>query len=110
MGVFEVRRAIALFAALCLLLLSVPALAQDNGDTESPASSGQSSVDNAFDIGFDILVLRPLGVVGLAAGAVLFVPAIIFSAPGGSEGVKDSLDIFIETPWRDLVERPIGDI
>ncbi|MEE3328906.1 MAG: hypothetical protein VX252_16320 [Myxococcota bacterium] len=107
---FHIRRAIALIAALCLLLLSLPALADETSDAEASGSGTQDGIDKAFNIGFDVLVLRPLGAVALVGGAALFVPAVIFTAPGGSEGVKDSLDIFVQTPWRDLAERPLGDI
>ncbi len=110
MSCLHIRRFTALFAVLCLFSFSVPAFADESEATEDSGSSSQATMNQAFDIGLDVLVLRPLGTVGLAAGAVLFVPAVIFSAPGGSEGVKDSLDIFIQTPWRDLFERPLGDI
>lgn len=107
---FQFRRTTALLGVLCLLAFSSPAWADDDVDAEGSTSGAQEQLDTAFDVGFDLLVLRPLSAFGLAAGAVLFVPAVIFTAPGGSEGVKDSLDVFVETPWRDLADRPLGDI
>ena len=108
---FQLRRVTAVLVALCLLLFSVPAWSEDEADiADEEGSSSQEQIDTAFDMGFDLLVLRPLSAFGLAAGTVLFVPAVIFTAPGGSEGVKDSLDVFVETPWRDLADRPLGDI
>ena len=103
------RSAVVLFVTLFLVFAALPVSAQDSDETESEASK-QASLNSAFDTGFDLIILRPLGVVALAGGAGLFVPAVIFTAPGGSEGVNDSVDIFLTTPWRDLVDRPLGDI
>ncbi len=109
MRFIPVRSAIALLGLLCLTTVSIPTLADESTDTASAEQSSQTRIDSVFETGFDLVVLRPLGLVGLVGGACLFVPAVILTAPGGSEGVTDSVDIFLKTPWRDLVERPVGD-
>ena len=109
MPFLHIRSAIALIGLLSLITVSMPALADEGTDTESVEQSSQARVDSAFEIGLDLVVLRPLGLVALAGGVGLFVPAVILTAPGGSEGVTDSVDIFVVTPWRDLFDRPLGD-
>ena len=109
MRFFDTRSVIALLFLFCSITVTIPALADEATDTESAEPSNQATVNSVFDTGFDLVILRPLGLVGLAGGAGLFVPAVILTAPGGSEGVTDSVDIFLRTPWRDLVDRPLGD-
>ena len=110
MRFIHLRSTIALLGLLCLTTVSIPTLADESTDTESVEQSSQTRIDSVFDTGFDLVVLRPPGLVGLVGGVFLFVPAVILTAPGGSEGVTDSVDIFVTTPWRDLFDRPLGDI
>ena len=106
----DIRSVGASILLLFLVFSAIPGLAEESTETESAVALKQSSLDSAFDMGFDVIILRPAGVVGLVAGVGLFLPAVILTAPGGTEGVTDSVDIFLATPWRDLFERPLGDI
>ena len=78
-------------------------------DEVSEDSNGQVEFNRVFDSAFDVVILRPLDAFMLVTGGILFVPAVLFSAPGGSEGVDNSYDIFVKTPWQDLVDRPLGE-
>ena len=61
------------------------------------------------NVGFDVVVLRPLGLVATAVGAVLFVPAALLTAPNGRDGVDTALKFFIIEPAKSVFQRPLGD-
>ena len=58
---------------------------------------------------FDVVILRPLGLVVLAAGAVLFVPVAVLAAPSGRDGIDPALDLFVTGPAKHVFRRPLGD-
>jgi hypothetical protein len=91
------KRAAALGLGLILIFSAVPVLAEDSAE-------GPSTLDRTFDA----IVLRPLGAVTLLMGAGLFVPAVLLGAPGGSESIDNGYDVFIRTPWENLVDAPLG--
>lgn len=92
-----VRCAGALGLALVLIFSATPVFAEDSAD-------GPSTLDKTFDA----VVLRPLGAATLVMGAGLFVPAVLLGAPGGSESIDNGYDVFIRTPWENLVDAPLG--
>jgi hypothetical protein len=55
----------------------------------------------------DTLILRPLGLLGTAVGAVVFVLGLPFSATGGN--IKDSADTLVVAPAKFTFARPLGD-
>jgi hypothetical protein len=61
------------------------------------------------DVGFDLLIVRPLAGVTSFAGAVLFVPAAIFTAPNGKESLKEAYDRFVREPGEYFITRPLGE-
>jgi hypothetical protein len=84
------RRVSALLAAIALLA--------------TPASS------QAADIGptiYDIVLVRPLAFAHTFIGALVFIPAAIQAAPGGTIG--EAYNTFILAPANDLVNRPLGE-
>lgn len=91
------RRIRRLFAALCVFAMIVsagaPALAA--GDRSMQAMmEGNDPVDPTFDLMF----LRPVGILGLVGGFTLFVvssPILLITRPHE-----------IGTPWRNLVVKP----
>ncbi|MDJ0851823.1 MAG: hypothetical protein QNK04_25880 [Myxococcota bacterium] len=58
---------------------------------------------------FDAVILRPVGMGGLAIGGALFVPVAIVTAPGGRDPVEEALELFVLVPGRFVFERPLGD-
>lgn len=60
-------------------------------------------------VGFDLVLLRPLGLVGAAAGALLFLPAALVSAPNGKQGFDEVKERFISEPVQNTFRRPLGD-
>ena len=92
-----VRCAVVLGLVLVLISSATPALSEDSAE-------GPSTMDRTFDA----IVLRPLGAATLLMGAGLFVPAVLLGAPGGSESIDNGYDVFIRTPWENLVDAPLG--
>jgi hypothetical protein len=62
-----------------------------------------------FQIGFDVLMIRPLSFVALVVGGVMFVPAIIMSAPNLTTTYDEAVEVFIMIPYEGVFERPLGD-
>lgn len=94
---FIARSALGLSLALILIFSAAPVLCDDSAE-------GPSNLDRAFDA----VVLRPLGALSVVAGAGMLVPAVLLGAPGGSEVIDDAYDVFLRTPWENLVDAPLG--
>jgi len=88
---------IAAVVALALLGWAGPAASDE-------AVDGPSMMDR----GFDAVVLRPLGAATLLLGSAVALPAIALAAPGGEEGIDNAYDVFVRTPWDNLVNAPLG--
>lgn len=107
-------RAAAATLAAALLLLPLSVQAQD---APPPAArSVRTSLaeiatrsSEGLAIGFDVLVLRPLGAVATAVGAVLFVPAALLAAPNGSEALQEARETFITVPAESVYKRRLGE-
>ena len=61
------------------------------------------------NVGVDLLVIRPLAAVTLAAGAALFVPAAIMTSPNCWDSIKDAYQRFIAEPTEYFISRPLGE-
>ena len=92
----------AVMTLIAGLLLPANAYAQAQEQVEPPSP-------NPMAVGFDVVVLRPLGLVATAVGAVLFVPAALLTAPNGRDGVDTALKFFIIEPAKSVFQRPLGD-
>jgi len=91
------KRAAILVLSLALLLVA-PASAQAETDAAFYASAT-----------FDVLILRPLGVVASVIGAGLFIPSALITAPNGLDSVEEAWRMFVITPAEHVYMRPIGD-
>ena len=89
---------IALVAALVCLPFGTPEPAYGQ-------EPGQPSVGNTW---IDALIYRPVGLVAIPGGAVLFVLTAPFSALGGNVG--QAWDRLVVTPAKYTFVRPLGDI
>lgn len=68
-----------------------------------------SDIVKPLEIGVDAVIFRPLGLVTLAVGAVLFVPAIALSTPNLRATYEEAMEIFLRIPYENVFERPLGD-
>jgi hypothetical protein len=62
---------------------------------------------DGFVVAIDVLLVRPLSVVALAGGAILFVPAWLFQTIGGND-ITPVREALIEKPYWFLMQRPVG--
>jgi hypothetical protein len=80
-----------------------------------PVHAGARDV---FATGFDVVFLRPLGVVRTAVGAILFFPFALVTLPAGPakdfdsrmDSAREGFDLFVATPARYTFVRPLGDL
>jgi predicted cobalt transporter CbtA len=105
------RRAVAL---LCVALLA-PA-AGWSAETEDLDTASASTEQHWYDRlegptnqGIDLLVLRPLSLVTLIAGGLLFLPAALMTAPNGMDSVADAYERFVNEPGEYFWGRPLGE-
>jgi hypothetical protein len=78
-------------------LVAPPAMAQQR-DTVTG--------DKATDMAVDLVIVRPLGIVGAAVGTVGFVLALPFTLPSGSAG--ETAEEWIGKPLEYTFDRPLG--
>ena len=71
------------------------------------AASGPAFGGDAEDIPVDILIIRPVTLVGTVLGTALFVVALPFSIPSGS--VKMTAKKLIAEPFKYTFTRPLGE-
>ena len=57
----------------------------------------------------DLLIVRPLGLVAVAVGAVLFLPVALITAPMGRDSLQAAQETFITVPSNDVFKRPLGE-
>lgn len=87
------RRLVALTMVLAIFMAWVPPVRVAAEEDSTP-------------VGFDALVLRPLGILATLVGAAVFVVSLPFSAPTGS--VEHVADKLVVEPYRFTFERPMG--
>lgn len=77
--------------------------------THSSASMRPDTVtgDPASDMAADLLIVRPLGLVGTVIGAAGFVLSLPFTLPTGSAG--NAAHELVRKPFEYTFDRPLGD-
>ena len=88
----------AAVAVCASLLLTAPAHAEPEPGTSNPAA-----------VVFDVVLLRPLGLLTMVIGAAIFVPAAVVTSPGGLDSIEEALALFVLDPAKSVLERPLGD-
>ncbi len=94
-------------ALIVVLLLQGSAIAQ--AQVVEPV---QNPFVHGLVIGFDVALLRPLAVVTLVIGAVLFPPAALMAVvagKGANERVSEATELFVIEPFDEAFRRPLGD-
>lgn len=123
------RPLVTLFSGLLTLLLIAamaslsPATAQARGAKKksaprpaieaSEAAPDSPVLDAVSKFGaqsFDLLLLRPMGLVATAGGVAFFVLSSPLTAVSTATDFQTSWDIFIQAPWEFTTERPLGDL
>ncbi len=84
------RIVVTLFVAIALIAASGPAFGSDE-----------------LNIPVDVLIIRPVTLVGAVLGTALFVVALPFSIPSGS--VKMTAKTLIVEPFKFTFTRPLGE-
>ena len=94
-----------LIAAFSLLTVAAAANAQSDESTYSPSGDNAPS---AGAMAVDILVLRPLSLVGTVLGTAVFVAGLPFEAIAGD--VSDPARRLVAEPAAFTFTRPLGEI
>jgi len=76
--------------------------------TVSPAGAEPRTTVDPMRRAYDVVVLRPLGLVQVVVGAVFFVPAFPIAALFGAG--DDAFRICIEQPVARTFRRPLGEL
>lgn len=92
---------VVLAATLLLMWLASPALAAER---KYQYVSGEDR--NAVAMGFDLILLRPLGAVATVLGTAIFIVSIPFSALGGNTG--EAAQALVVAPAKYTFVRPLG--
>ncbi|HZP14157.1 MAG TPA: hypothetical protein VFB36_17200 [Nevskiaceae bacterium] len=95
------KTAVAFAAASLALCASTSTLAEDYGDSVSAAPSAEV-------MAFDLVVIRPLGVVATVAGVALFVASLPIDL--FTWNVKDPAKRLVVEPAKFTFTRDLGDI
>lgn len=78
----------------------------------APASAGSSTLDNvdpnSVPVPVDLILLRPIGLVATAVGAVAFVPAAAVTALFHRESIPGVFDVLVRGPYEFTFVDPIG--
>jgi hypothetical protein len=88
--------------------------AEDEGDEAKPPPAPierhwYDEVMRQTDIGVDLLVVRPCALLTFVAGAMLFVPASLMTAPNGWDSEKEAWQRFVIEPGEYFYSRPLGE-
>ena len=99
MFVFKKKSFVFLVTAALLLTWAVsPALAVEQTWTKEEPGG--------LEMGFDLLVLRPLGLVATVGGTALFIVSLPFSLLGGNSG--EAGRVLVADPFAYTFARPLG--
>jgi hypothetical protein len=88
------------------LLLPANAYAQAQQQVEPQP---RNPIVAGLGIGFDAVILRPLGLVAVAVGTAAFVPAALLTAPNGRDGIQSALGILVTERAKSVFQRRLGD-
>jgi hypothetical protein len=87
------------FSLLCVVLFTTPTLAGDSGDIPDDIS--------AHAMAWDAFLVRPLGVVSIGVGSVIFGITSPLAALGGN--IHATFEKLIAEPVAFTFQRPLGD-
>lgn len=94
------KRIVSLFIALTLI--SAPPLVSASELIGEPDPHGDSVA-----IAWDVIVVRPVAYVAMAAAAIIYLPAALITLAGGND-IKPVQDALLKGPHDYAVKRPLG--
>jgi hypothetical protein len=100
--------AVAVAAAVLALPAALPAQEADEPPPPQRGVVTNEQIDAGAGVVFDLLVLRPLGLVGLGVGCVLYVPAALVSL-ADRDALVEATELFVVTPFQNVFTRRLGD-
>jgi len=74
----------------------------------APVALAQSEPPSGADMVMDLVVMRPLGLLGVVLGCAAFVVALPFTVPSGS--VDAAAEHLVKQPIRYTFRRPLGEL
>jgi hypothetical protein len=89
---------IVMVAMLITVPFGSPALAQEYFESEEPGGGAMT---------YDLVVVRPLGIIATLAGSVIFVVSLPFSLLG--DNVDTAGEKLVKAPARFTFKRPLGE-
>jgi hypothetical protein len=92
--------------AVIALLMATSLLA---AEAHAEGSSAGARALSVAEKGFDVVLLRPLGIAAQLVGAGCYIPVVFLASPGGGESVGRATSHFIIRPYEFVWERPLGD-
>lgn len=98
MAIHSLRRAVVVISSVALMVCSVLAMAQE---------SYQSGDSNENGMLADLVIVRPVALVGTVLGAAVFVVALPFTLP--TQTVGQAAKVFVANPFEYTFNRPLGD-
>jgi hypothetical protein len=94
----------------CLVFTGLVALAQPSAAAEQASSDRGNTAEEVTVKVIDAVVIRPIATVRVVVGAALFVPASLFSSPGGKESIGNAYDVLVAAPMEYAFDRKLGDL
>jgi hypothetical protein len=106
----RLHQCVAVVAAAGVLSLPAATYAQEAEEPPQPerSSTTREQIDAGFGIAFDLVLLRPLGLVGLAVGCALYIPAGLLSLPD-RDAFTEATELFVIAPAENVFTRRLGD-
>ena len=98
-----IRHRLATLSLIALFASPLPAQADAFNWEGSRAQEVTSSV-------LDLVLVRPLATGRVLIGGLLFIPAVVISAPSGREGFDGAYDTLIAEPTEFAFQRKIGEL
>jgi len=66
--------------------------------------------ENELDQLFDLVILRPFGLVTTVVGGVFFIPAALLASPSGAEGIQAAWEYFVAPSVERTFKKPLGEL
>jgi len=96
-----IKQSTVLFTLFTLLLVSTatPVFGEDPSQKSGERSAGKMT--------FDMVILRPAGIIGTLAGTFIFLVSFPFSYAGGNH--EEAFESMVKKPAEYTFKRPLGD-
>ena len=93
------KRIVSLIIALSLISAPVVVVSAEGGEFDRNGKS--------MAIIWDVLAVRPVSYIAIAVGAIIYVPAALFTMMGGND-IEPVQDALLKGPYDYAVKRPLG--